>query len=600
MKRQKKSPANEQAQPTALPVGQLDIGDGAQAKENHDIAGFLPSSWRHDRLLGVLLVALTILAYQPAWHAEFVWDDDAHITAPELRSLHGLARIWTQLGATQQYYPLSESIFWVEHKLWGEATTGYHWLNILLHAVSALLLVKVLRQLKIPGAWLAAAFFALHPVEVESVAWITELKNTLSGVFYLSAIVAYLGFDQNRNKGNYAMALGLFLLGLLSKTVIAPLPAALLVIFWWQRGKLSWRRDVWPLLPFFIAGIGAGLLTAWVERKFLHAEGAEYNLPIIERFLIAGRDVWFYLGKLFWPVDLVFIYPRWNVSQGVWWQYLFPVAVLVLLGVLVWRRWRGTLAGLLFFVGTLFPALGFFNGYSFRYSFVSDHFQYLASLGPLTLAAAGITAGLGFFRKKAPFLEPMLCIGLLLVLGTLTWKQCGLYANAETFWRTTLRLNPDAWMAHNNLSAVLCGKGQIDEAIGQSQEAIRLKPDVAEAHSNLGTALGMKGQTDEAISQYQEAIHLQPDFAEARYNLGVALGGKGQINEAISQFQEVIRLKPDFAEAHNNLGTALGMKGQLDEAISQYQEAIRLKPDFTEARNNLARVLNMKNTPAGH
>jgi protein O-mannosyl-transferase len=595
-------------------------------------------------------VALTILAYQPAWHAGFIWDDDAHITAPELRSLHGLARIWTELGATQQYYPLVHSIFWVEHKLWGDATTGYHWLNILLHAVSALLLVKILRQFKIPGAWLAAALFALHPVEVESVAWITELKNTLSGVFYLSAVVAYLGFDRNRSGRNYVMALGLFLLGLMSKTVIASLPAALLVIFWWQRGKLSWKRDVWPLLPFFITGIGSGLLTAWVERKYIGAEGAEFHFSIIERFLIAGRDVWFYLGKLFWPVNLAFIYPRWNVSQGMWWQYLFPAAALLLLGMLVWRRWRGPLAALLFFVGTLFPALGFFNVYPFRYSLVADHFQYLASLGPLTLVAAGITAGLGFFWKRKPWLKLLLCVGLLLVLGTLTWKQCGMYANAETLWRTTLRLNPDAWMAHYHLGVVLDEKGQtdeahanlgitlgvkdridetinqyqetirlkpdfaeahynlgiafrrkgqIDEAIREYQETIRLKPDYAEAHNNLGTALGGKGQIDEAIRQYQEAIRLKPDYAEAHNNLGTAFSGKGQIDEAISQYREVIRLKPELAEARNNLGIALGGKGQIDEAISQFQEAIRLKPDFAEARNNLSRALSMKNAPAG-
>jgi tetratricopeptide (TPR) repeat protein len=580
MKRQKMRPANTQ---------------GAEAMESHGMAGFLPSSWRHDWLLGFLLVAVTIIAYQPAWHAGTIWDDDKHITPPELRSLNGLARIWTQPGATQQYYPLVHTVFWVEHKLWGDATAGYHWVNILLHASSALLLAKVLRQLKIPGAWLAAALFALHPVEVESVAWITELKNTLSGVFYLSAALAYLKFDRNRNRGNYAIALGLFLLGLMSKTVIASLPGALLVVFWWQRGKLSWKRDALPLIPFFIAGIGAGLFTAWVERKFIGAEGAEFDFSILERLLIAGRDIWFYLGKLCWPVELAFIYPRWNVSQAVWWQYLFPAAALLLLGVLVWRRWRGPLAGLLFFVGTLFPALGFFNVYPFRFSFVADHFQYLAGLGPLTLAAAGISAVPGLFRNRKPFLEPMMCAVLLLVLGTLTWKQCGMYANDETLWQKTLRLNPNCWLAHHNLGFDLLQKeGRVDEAIAHFEKALEIDPATASTQFNLGDAFREKGQMDEAITHYRKALQIKPDYAEAHNGLGNALLQKGSLDEAITHYRKALQIKPDIAEAHYNLGNALLQKGSVDEAIFHYRKAFQIKPDFAEACNNLGTALRQE------
>src|SRR5208282_3882680 len=251
--------------------------------------GWLRDLWEQGWLKGLLLVAAVFLAYQPVWHAGFIWDDEAHVTRPELRSLDGLARIWMQLGATQQYYPLVHSLFWVEHRLWDDSPWGYHLVNILLHAFAALLLARILQQLKIPGAWLAAAIFALHPIQVESVAWISELKNTLSGVFYFSAVLAYLEFDRNRSRGKWVLALGLFVLGLMSKSVIATLPAALLVVFWWQRGKLSWKRDVWPLIPFFVAGIGAGLFTAWVERKYIFgAEGSEFNFSVVERFLIAG------------------------------------------------------------------------------------------------------------------------------------------------------------------------------------------------------------------------------------------------------------------------------------------------------------------------
>ena len=352
----------------------------------------IPFSWNRDWVWGLLLVAATFLAYRPAWNGQPVWDDDAHMTKPELRSAAGLCRIWTQLGATQQYYPLVHTVFWLEHRLFGNATPGYHLLNILLHFFSALLLVTILRRLGIPGkaAWLAGGIFALHPVMVESVAWITELKNTLSGVFSLGAALAYLKFDSERDKKHYAIALLFFLFGLLSKSVIVTLPAALLVVFWWKRGRIGWKRDVAPLLPFFAIGIISGVFTAWVERRYFGAEGSDFNLAFIDRCLIAGRAVWFYLYKLLWPANLIFIYPRWHIDATAVWQYLFPAAFL-LAAVLFWRlrsRSRTPLAVLLYFTITLFPALGFFNVYPFRYSFVADHFQYLACIGPIAAAAA--------------------------------------------------------------------------------------------------------------------------------------------------------------------------------------------------------------------
>jgi tetratricopeptide (TPR) repeat protein len=538
-------------------------------------------------LQALILVGAVVLAYQPAWHAGLIWDDDRHITLPALRSWNGLVRIWTQLGATQQYYPLVHSVFWVEHKLWGDSTAGYHWLNILLHAFSALLLVKILRQLKIPGAWLAAALFALHPVEVESVAWISELKNTLSGVFYLSAALAYLRFDRNRNGGYYAIALGLFLLGLLSKTVIASLPAALLVVFWWQRGKLSWKQDVLPLIPFFIAGIGAGLLTAWVERRFIGAEGSEFHFSLIERFLIAGRDIWFYLAKLIWPVNLAFMYPRWNVSQTAWWQYLFPVTVLLLWGVLIWRRWRGPLAGLLFFVATLFPALGFFNVYPFRYSFVADHFQYLASLGPLTLAAALLDKFVG--RSGAA--KRVTYASVLLLLGVLTWRQCRNYADSETLWRATLKSTPTSTIARNNLSHALLDKGRWDDSISLSQEVLAGNPGDPVARNNLGFALLEQGRVDDSMACFQQAIAAQPNGPEAYYNLGRACLKKDQYEAAITHFQTAVRLRPDFANAYCNLGYALLQEGRIPAAISNYQQSLALEPDYPLAHNDLGGIL---------
>jgi tetratricopeptide (TPR) repeat protein len=312
----------------------------------------------------------------------------------------------------------------------------------------------------------------------------------LSGVLYFGSALLYLEFDRTRNRAAYAKALIMFGLGLLAKTVIASLPGALLVIFWWKRGRLSWKQDVKPLVPFFVVALAAGLLTSWVEKKFIHAVGPDYDFTLMERGLIAGRAIWVYLGRLFWPADLIFIYPRWEVSQNAGWQYLFPGAVMLALAALCWlsRWWRGPLAGFLFFIGTLFPVLGFFNVYPFRYSFVADHFQYLACIGPLTLAGVGITRLIGLFEQRKPWLKPLVYGTLLTTLGVLTWLQSQMYADNEKLWSTTIARNPGCWMAYNNLGVALEQTGRTPEAIALYEEALKLKPDFPEARKNLNFA----------------------------------------------------------------------------------------------------------------
>ena len=551
--------------------------------------------WQRDMFRAVLLIVAVVLAYQPVWHAGTIWDDDAHMVGPELQSWAGLERIWFQPGATQQYYPVAYSVFWLEQKLWGGAPLGYHLVNVLLHITSALLVVKVLRRLDVPGAWLGAALWALHPVQVESVVWISELKNTLSGVCYLLGALAYLRFDRERKWMFYEVALALFVAGLLAKTVIATLPAALLLIVWWKRKKLRWGKDVLPLTPFFVAGMSLGLFTAWFERTHVMGQVAtDFNFSILDRCLIAGRDIWFYLGKLAWPHPLIFIYPRWEVSGAVCWQYLFPLAALLLVAAL-WR-WRrrlgaGPLVALLFFCGTLFPALGFFDVYPFRYSFVADHFQYLASLGPLALVGAGITTALGSLKKTRPLLEPALVGALLVTLAVLTWGQGAMYADEETLWRTTIEQNPGCWMAYNNLGNALFQTGQGSEAMAQFEQALRIKSDYAEAHNNLGNALLQNGQGSEAMAQFEQALRINPDYAEAHNNLGDVLQQRGQLPEAMKQFEQAFRFKPDFAEAHYDLANALLSSGRASDAIEQYEEALRIKPDLATAYNNLGAAL---------
>jgi tetratricopeptide (TPR) repeat protein len=582
-----------------------------------------------DWLLALGLFLAVLLAYQPAWNGKPVWDDSAHFIKPALQSWHGLERIWFQPGATQQYYPLVYTVAWLEQKLWGDATPGRHFVNILLHLASALLLVKVLRRLEVPGAWLGAALWALHPVQAESVAWMSELKNTLSGLCYLGSALAYLRFDREKKGSFYLLSLALFGAGLLAKSVIATLPAALLLVFWWQRKKLRWKEDVLPLAPFFIVGIGLGLFTAWMERTMIigTAEAASH-LSLMDRCLILGRAVWFYLGKLAWPHPLIFVYPRWEVSGAVWWQYLFPVAALLLAAGLwhgrrrlarifrtsarschtligraalprrpesgrsssfalpdheISRRGTGPLVALLYFVGTLFPALGFFDVYPFRYSFVADHFQYLACLGPLALAGAGIERALGWLAHRSALLQPIGCAILLTTLGALTWIQCLQYADVETLWRATLANNPGCWLAHTDLGVNLLDQGRIDEAARQLRIAVAIQPDFAESQFDLGCALIRQGAVTEAIAHFRKALDIHPDFAEAHNGLGGALIEQGNLQEAIAQFRMALALKPNYSPARENLGLALLRQGDFDGAMACLERTTAL-PSETVAR----------------
>jgi len=553
--------------------------------------------------MAALLLGVTLLAYLPALHGGLLWDDDGHVTKPELRSLHGLERIWFEVGATQQYYPLLHSAFWLEHRLWGDAVVGYHLVNILLHVLAACLVVAILRRLAVPGAWLAGGLFALHPVGVESVAWISEQKNTLSAVFYLGAALIYLGFDRDRRRWQYGAALGLFVLALLTKTVTATLPAALLVVFWWRRGRLDWRRDVRPLTPWLALGAAAGLVSAWVERAFIGAHGADFALTALDRGLLAGRVLWFYFAKLVWPADLVFIYPRWNVDAAAGWQYLFPLGVLAVAAGLGWvaRRRRGPLAGFLFFAGTLFPALGFVNVYPFVFSYVADHFQYLASLGVIVPLAAGLTLA----AARIPALPRPLAVAgagvLLAVLGMLTWGQSRIYRDAQTLYRETLARNPACWMAHNNLGLVLSQiPGRMPEAIDHFAAAVKLNPGYAEAHLNLGEVLArIPGRLDEAIAEDEAAVRLVPDLAEAHGTLGVALAqATGRLPEAVTEFETAVRLSPGSATMHDHLGVALlGLPRRQGEAQEQLETAKRLNPDSAVIRDHLGMALIR--TPGG-
>jgi tetratricopeptide (TPR) repeat protein len=547
-----------------------------------------------DWLFAFILVASTFLAYQPAWRGQPIWDDGEHMTSAEFASLNGLGRIWFEPGATRHYYPLLDTAFWIQQKLWGGSTLGYHLVNIACHAAGALLVLVILRRSQVKGAWLAAAIFALHPVHVESVAWISELKNTMSGIFYLGAVLVYLRFDETRKPSWFAIAAGLFLCALLSKSTTVVWPIGMLVILWWKHGVLSWKRDALPLIPLMALAVLDGWVAVRVEHGVLGAPSTELKFTLLQRLFIAGRACWFYLGKLLWPVGLCPIYPRWQIDHATGADYVYLIGILVLLTGLwaVRNRNRAPLAAMLFFIGTLSPLLGMVSFSYSRYSFVADHFQYLASLGVITLLAASGARLQDTWRLLSRPASIGLCLVMLAALGGLTWRHSRAYADLETFARATLARNPDCWLAHDHLGIVLASQGKPGEAIEQYHEALRLNPEYALGHYNLGCALAAEGRSEEAIQQYDRAVQLQPDLTRAHYNLGCTLATGGRFAEAIEQYDQVLRLKPDDPDAHNNLGVALASCAKLNAAIGHFEQAVRLRPAFADAHFNLGLALS--------
>jgi len=567
-------------------------------------------SERRPWLWGVLLIAFVFIAYAPVFHAGFIWDDESHLTRnPCIVGPLGLKEIWTSTQAV--YYPLVLTTFWVLHKFVGLNPLPYHILNVVMHAGSAVLLWRVLRQLGVRGAWLGAVLWALHPVMVQSVAWVTELKNTQSCLFYLLAIYCFLNWEKQsqitqrrRVDASLAFPISLlcFVLATLSKPSVVMLPAVLALCLWWRRGRIQWRNAV-ALTPFVAISALASAWTIWEQKFHAGAVGPDWAQSWPERLIIAGRAIWFYLAKLFWPHPLIFIYPRWQLQPSQFTAYL-PL-LLAVMGLIAFWFLPGKAGRAVFFAGayyviSLFPVLGFFSIYFFRYSFVSDHFQYLASMGPFALAAAAGTEG--FNRLAAAeslgrglaFLRVGLCTVVLLLLGTLTWQQTAVYHDLITLYTTTLALNPGCWMAHYNLGIGLRDRGETDQAITHYRQAIALRPGYAEAHFNLGRLLADKGEFNEAVDHYQAALAINPDDPEAHNNLGATFVQQGRIDDAIGHYQKALAIQPDYAEASCNLADALLSKADIDGAIIHYLTCVAALPDHADAQYNLASALLRK------
>jgi tetratricopeptide (TPR) repeat protein len=557
-------------------------------------------------LLALLLVVGTILAYLPAWHARLIWDDRGFIMDnPLIRRADGLWRFWFSTKPVD-YYPVTSTMWWIEWRLWGGNPMGYHGVNVLLHALGVVLLWRLLARLKFPGSWSAAAIFAVHPVNVESVAWIAERKNVLAMVFYLASLSCFVRSDSSTMLAGaswpssgisswrwYGLALAAFLLALLSKTVVAPMPFVLLGLVWWQRGRVK-RADVLRVLPFLAMSAFVGSISFWFQSH--RAIGADIvrTDSFWARLAGAGWAIWFYAYKALLPFGLRSIYPRWQIDGRAWWSYL-PGLLVASVFVLCWRTRRtwgkAPLLASFYFVVMLSPVLGFLNIGFMKFSLVADHWQYFAIIGPIALLAAAIAKG---YERLGPYPRRALVatVGAMLVgLAVLTYRQSELYRDSGTFWRAVLATDADAWGAHNNLGGFLVEQGQSDEALAHFRRAVELQPGFAKAQYNLGAALREKGQSDEAIVHLQRAVEIEPHYVEARNSLARALGQEGEWDRAMEHLERSLEIDPDQAEAHNNLANVLWQKGRLRQAAAEYEKALALHPDYAAAHFNLGEVL---------
>ena len=553
----------------------------------------------------VAIIGATLLAYLPAMGGGFVWNDNTYVHRNALLSdpsLVNLGKIWTiryvsradgaqyLAGYTEQYYPLVFTSFWIEANIWGNQNpTGFHVVNVLLHICNALLVWLILYRLKFPWAWLVAAVFALHPVAVESVAWITERKNVLSGLFYLLAMLSYLRFDRDRRWGFYVISLICFVLALFSKTVVCTLPVVLVLVLWVRHKKFVWAELV-RLVPFFIVGAGLGLFTAYLEKNSVGAAGIEWQIAFWRRFVIAGKAVFFYISKLLWPTKLAFIYPRWKPEEFSAIGLAWPVAVVGVGAILWWFRQaigRSACAAWVAFVVTLGPALGFIDVYPFRYSFVADHFGYLASIFAIAGVVGLIRRGYKRVQAEGVNVSVVMSAGVVLfVLGSITYLQAGNYKDIKTLWQETTRKNPQAWMAWNNLGAIHMKEREFPAARDCFEQAVSADPEYAAGHANYGQVLAIQGEFDAAVKQLKTAIKLRSDYVRAHLNLANVYAQLRQYELAIVTYKETIRLAEKSAlaadqrnrriEALSHLGGVYAETGEYSLAVSYAEQALEL------------------------
>jgi Tfp pilus assembly protein PilF len=539
----------------------------------------------------IVLVLATNAVYSAAIGNGFVWDDKLHLIDNVVLQENGLFRVWLTTDYIN-YWPLTSTSYWLEHQLWGLEPAGYHVTNIVLHTVSSLLIWRILLQLKIPAAWVAALLFAVHPVNVESVAWIAQRKNVLCLVFYLCALYSYLRFDENGRRGMYLLAVVCFLLAMLSKGAAVALPVVVLLCLFWRRRLCA--RDLIDSLPFFIVAGVMSLVEIWFQ--YTNAIGDDFvrDDSFLARLTGAGWVIWFYIDKAFMPLDLTFVYPRWKIDPADALAHI-PNLMLIVLLAIAWRyrhRWgRPVLFALAYFIVTLAPVLGFINIYFMKFSFVADHYQYLSIIAPIALVSG---AGWTYFAQSSRRNRLAACGAatlLVLMLGMASWRQTHFYKDRETLWHDTIRKNPQCWLAYYNLGNLVSEQGRFDVAEAHYRQALRINADDAWAHHNLAIVLEKQGRLDEAARSFQQALQHDPRLAVVQYNLGCLRVRQQRLVQAVQHFRAALQIEPKMAKAHNNLGAVLQSQGQADEAAGHYRRALQIDPKNVHTHLNLGRLL---------
>ena len=541
----------------------------------------IPAISPRQKLAAAALVLMVGISFVPAYQAGFVWDDTIFAEAPVVRETSGLKSIWFSPSDIEQeghYWPVTYTSFWLEHKLWGFEPLGYHVVNVLLHALNVLLVWSLLRRFAVPGAWVVAAVFAVHPLHVESVVWIIERKDVLSGLFYLTSFLAYVRFTDRPRPARYLLALGLFAAGLLSKTVVVTLPAALLVWHWWRRGRID-RLDLLRTAPFFAVGLTlAAADTAFYRTR----EALALDYSFVERILIAGRALWFYAGKLAWPDDLAIIYPLWDIrsADAVGWLY---VAGAIAVPVVLWLgrgRWgRGPMACAAFYAATLSPALGLIDYGYMQFALVADRFQYLAGIALITLVVAALVRAARRLPAAGVTGGKVLLAAVLALLGSLTWRHAANFRDDVTLFSHIVSLNPEAHDAHLNLSEALIGADRFEESLEASRTAIEQRPGSPGAHSNLGLSLMGLDRFEEAEVAFGRALQIDPRDRNGHQNLGELMKKQGRYDEAVEQYLRALETDPDFALGWAGLADAHLLAGRHEEAAEAARKSLSIDSD---------------------
>jgi Flp pilus assembly protein TadD len=580
--------------------------------------------WQQTALTAAIIAAVAVV-YLPVLRGDFVWDDFLLITGnPLLQNFSGLLEIWSG-GRTADYFPLTNTIFWIEHHLFGANATGYHAVNILLQIANALLVWRLLKRLDIPGAWLASLIFGIHPVHVASVAWISELKNLLAMFFALLSVLCFLELNDKRLRNSataYAASLVFFALALLSKTQVVFLPFVLLLCAWWRNKQSAGTKTTnavrWAVIrswPFFLLAIVLGLVTLWFQNRGIGEEEIVIgSLP--RRFVNTAMAIWCYAGHLFAPVRLMAIYPNWRFDSPRVLEWLPLIALIgIFAGLWHWRNrgTRGAFFAVACFVVALLPSLGLVRmAYVRSGTLVADHLQYFADVSLLALFSAGI-AYVWNHRQRATKIATATIFTLLVgAMGTYAFSRAEVYRNEETLWQDNLSKNPDAWQAHIMMAQRRFKQERYAEAAYHAGRAAELKPELADIHNELGLAYCRLERFEEGIAEYRAALQLKEakpssarsaGVAKIRANLANALAitanhlsesaptvpeeAMRRYDEAVRQYEEALELDPQQPAIHRNLGMLLAQLGRYDEAIPHLRATLQMVPNEPAARETL-------------